>query len=129
MVTRGAGCPDCPTETGLAGSHPPRTPRAGGFDSEKAVSHEKAQKAQRKEGFAVAEILTGSGTTITIPLFSSCAFCALLWPSTAVFRITRAARQRDNAIPRQPLLGWPLSAQSRRELVRRNADATGARPP
>jgi len=63
--------------------------RGEALNPEKAVSHEKAQKAQKKERCALAETLTGSVTTDSIPPFSFCAFCAFLWPSTAVFRLKR----------------------------------------
>src|SRR5438552_1280532 len=55
--------------------------------SEKALGHEKAQKAQSKEGFALAETLRGSVTIVSTPPFSFCGLCAFLWPSTAVFRL------------------------------------------
>src|SRR6266498_5666414 len=52
---------------------------------EKAVSHEKAQKAQKRDGFALTETFTEWVTTVSTPSFSFCAFCAFSRPSTAVF--------------------------------------------
>ena len=56
------------------------------LNPEKAVSHEKAQKAQKKANFALTETFTEGVTTVSTPTFSLCAFCAFSWPSTAVFR-------------------------------------------
>jgi hypothetical protein len=52
------------------------SPQSGRLNSEKTVSHEKAQKAQRKESFAVAETLTGLVTTVTTPtILVLCLLC------------------------------------------------------
>ena len=56
------------------------------FIREQAVSHEKAQKAQKKESLALTETFTEWVTTVSTPSFSFCGFCAFSWPSTAVFR-------------------------------------------
>src|SRR6266567_5131870 len=56
------------------------------FIREKAVSHEKAQKAQKKESLALTETFTEWVTTVSTPSFAFCGFCAFSWPSTAVFR-------------------------------------------
>ena len=69
------------------------------FNSEKAVSHDKAQKAQNppltpprrgtKEGLSSAQTLTGSGATFSTPPFSFCASCAFSWPSISYFGFNR----------------------------------------
>src|SRR5436305_1487384 len=62
-----------PTEKDRAGSHRPQTPQTGKIQLRKTVSHEKAQKAQSKEGSALAETLTGPVTTASTTPFSLCA--------------------------------------------------------
>ena len=47
---------------------------------EKAVSREKAQKAQKKGSFALPETFTEWVTTVSTPSLSFCAFCAFSWP-------------------------------------------------
>ena len=42
--------------------------------SEKALGHEKAQKAQREQGYALAETFTGWVTTVATPSSQSVAF-------------------------------------------------------
>jgi hypothetical protein len=62
-----------------------RRNRLNHLPKKKAVSREKAQK---KESFPLTETFTEWVTTVSIPSFSFCAFCAFSWPSTAVFRFT-----------------------------------------
>ena len=68
---------------------------------EKAVRHEKAQKAQRIEieGLALAMTLTVWVTPVSTPSFSFCAFCAFLRPFPAGFRMNTKIGFLDAGIP------------------------------
>src|SRR6266850_1838304 len=67
------------------------------FTRKKAVSRDKAQKAQKKESFALTETFTEWVTTVSTPSFSFCAFCAFSCPSTAVFRLIRSRKRHWNS--------------------------------
>jgi hypothetical protein len=57
------------------------------MNPEKPASHEKTQKAQKEESFALTGTVTEWVTAVSTRSFSFCAFCAFWWPSTGVFRM------------------------------------------
>jgi hypothetical protein len=70
---------------------------ADGSSEKKQFSHEKAQKSQKKESFALTETFTEWVTAVSTPSFSFCVFFAFSWPTTAVFRFIKQHVQATNA--------------------------------